>query len=68
MLVPAYDVWMARAVPGWATGGAGFTQQDVGVLSPAAPTLMYTQMQGHAHPKPAESHTDDRLGGGTEIK
>ncbi|XP_039679888.1 uncharacterized protein LOC120573994 isoform X2 [Perca fluviatilis] len=25
------DVWMAGAVPDWATGGAGFTQQDVGV-------------------------------------
>lgn len=54
--MPADDVWMARAVPGWATGGAGFTHQDVGVSSPAVPTLMYTQMQGYTHPKPAESH------------
>lgn len=33
-LVPAIhteDVWMAGAVPDWATGGTGFTQQDVAV-------------------------------------
>lgn len=30
-LVPTDDVWMAGAVPDWATGGAGFTQQGVGV-------------------------------------
>lgn len=30
-LVPTDDVWLAWAVPDWATGGAGFTQQDVGV-------------------------------------
>lgn len=30
-IVPTDDVWMARAVADWATGGAGFTQQDVGV-------------------------------------
>lgn len=63
--VLADDVWMARAVPGWATGGAGFTQQDVGVSSPAVPTLMYTQMQGYAHPKSQLSHTDD--GGGCSL-
>lgn len=53
-LLPTDDVWMTQAAPDWATGGAGFTQQDVGVC-----TLLHqpwcTQTQEYAHPKPAES-------------
>lgn len=53
-LLPTDDVWMTQAAPDWATGGAGFTQQDVGVCALLHQPLC-TQTQEYARPKPAES-------------
>lgn len=59
---PTNDVWMAWAVPDWATGGAGFTQQDVGVCA-----LLHqpscTHKRSDTHSQSQLSHKDDVLGG-----
>lgn len=44
--MPTDDVWLAGAVPDRATGGAGLTQQDVGVWGPT-----------HTHKKRRDVHT-----------
>lgn len=57
---------MARAVPDRATGGAGFTQQDVGVWA-----LLHQPSSTHKHrakhTQSRLSHKDDVLGGGLAL-
>lgn len=51
---PTDDVWMPQAVPDWATGGAEFTQQDVGVRA------LLHQTPSCTH-KARDMHTQSRL-------
>lgn len=54
---------MAGAVPDWATGGAGFSQQDVGVEALLHRPFMRAHKQGDMHTQSRLSHKEDVLGG-----
>lgn len=61
-LVPTDDVWMAQPVPDSATGGAGFTQQDVGVWA-LLHQPSWTHKRGDMHTQSWLSHRDNALWG-----